>query len=126
MIDFPNGVIIMIAMKILKAINMGLSFLLELVMLAAFGYWGFQGEKSNWIKWGLGIGAPLAVAILWGLWLAPKANQRLNISKGALLSLALFSLAALALFQTDHPTLAILLAVIAIVNRMLILLWQQW
>ena len=43
-----------------------------------------------------------------------------------LLSLALFSLAALALFQTDHPTLAILLAVIAIVNRMLILLWQQW
>ena len=36
MIDFPNGVIIMIAMKILKAINIGLSFLLELAMLAAF------------------------------------------------------------------------------------------
>ncbi len=95
-------------------------------MLAAFGYWGFQGEKSLLIKWGLGIGTPLAVAILWGLLLAPKANQRLNIIRGTLLSLGLFCLAALALYQTNHPTLAIALALIAIINRLLVLLWQQW
>ena len=112
--------------EILKAVNAGLAFLLELAMLASFGYWGFQGEKSIWIKWGLGIGTPLAVAILWGLLLAPKANQRLNILWGTLLSLGLFCLAALALYQTDHPTLAFTLAVIAIVNRILVLLWQQW
>lgn len=113
-------------MEILKAVNAGLAFLLELAMLASFGYWGFQGEKSIWIKWGLGIGTPLAVAILWGLLLAPKANQRLNILWGTLLSLGLFCLAALALYQTDHPTLAFTLAVIAIVNRILVLLWRQW
>ena|SRR6188474_1413684 len=113
-------------MEILKAVNAGLAFLLELAMLASFGYWGFQGEKSIWIKWGLGIGTPLAVAILWGLLLAPKANQRLNILWGTLLSLGLFCLAASALYQTDHPTLAFTLAVIAIVNRILVLLWQQW
>jgi hypothetical protein len=113
-------------MEILKAVNAGLAFLLELAMLASFGYWGFQGEKSIWIKWGLGIGTPLAVAILWGLLLAPKANQRLNILWGTLLSLGLFCLAALALYQTDHPALAFTLAVIAIVNRILVLLWRQW
>jgi len=113
-------------MEILKAINAGLAFLLELAMLAAFGYWGFQGEKSIWIKWGLGIGIPLAVAILWGLLLAPKANQRLNILWGTLLSLGLFCLAALALYQTDHPALAIALTVIAIVNRILVVLWREW
>jgi len=113
-------------MEILKAINASLAFLLELAMLAAFGYWGFRGEKSIWIKWGLAIGTPLAVAILWGLLLAPKANQRLNILWGPLLSLGLFCLAALALYQTNHPALAITLAVIAIVNRILVLLWRQW
>ena len=113
-------------LETLKAINTGLAFLLELAMLAAFGYWGFHGEKSVWMKWGLGIGTPLAVAILWGLCLAPKANHRLNITEGLILSLGLFCLAALALYQTDHLALAIVLAVIAIVNRVLALLWKQW
>ena len=113
-------------MEIIKALNVGLTFLLELTMLTAFGYWGFQGEKSVWIKWGLGIGIPLAVAILWGILLAPMANQRLNIIGGTLLSSGLFLLAALALYQTNHPTLAIALAVMIIFNRALVLLWQQW
>ena len=113
-------------MEIPKSINAGLAFLLELAMLAAFGYWGFQGEKSIWLKWGLGIGTPLVVAILWGLWFAPRANKRLNSLWGTLLSLGLFCLAALALYQTNHPALAITLAVIAILNRILVLLWQQW
>jgi hypothetical protein len=113
-------------METFKAINAAVAFLLELAMLAALSYWGFQGEKSVWIKWSLGIGIPLAVAILWGKFLAPRANQRLSIIGGTLLSLGLFCLASLALFQTNHPTLAIILAVIAIVNRMLVILWQQW
>jgi hypothetical protein len=113
-------------MEIPKSINAGLAFLLELAMLAAFGYWGFQGEKSIWLKWGLGIGAPLVVAILWGLWLAPRADRRLNSQWGTLLSSGLFFLAALALYQTNHPALAITMAVTAIVNRILILLWRQW
>jgi hypothetical protein len=113
-------------MDTLKALNAGVAFLLELAMLAALSYWGFQGEKSVWIKWGLGIGIPLAVAILWGIFLAPRANQRLNIIGGTLMSLGLFCLAAIALYQTNHPTLAVTLVVIAIVNRVLVILWKQW
>jgi len=113
-------------LETIKAINTGLAFLLELAMLAAFAYWGFHGEKSVWMKWGLGIGTPLAVAILWGLYLAPRAGHRLNIIGGTILSLGLFCLAALALYQTNHLALAIALAVIAIVNRTFALLWKQW
>ena len=113
-------------MNILKSINAGLAFLLELAILAAFGYWGFQGEKSIWLKWGLGIGAPLVVAVLWGLLLAPRANRRLNSQWGIFLSLGLFCLAAFAVYQTNHPALAITLAVIAIINRILTYLWRQW
>ena len=113
-------------LETLKAINIGLSFLLELAMLAAFAYWGFHGEKSVWMKWGLGIGTPLTVAILWGLFLAPRADHRLNITGGIILSLGLFCLAASALYLTNHLALAITLAVVAIVNRALALWWKQW
>jgi hypothetical protein len=113
-------------MQTLKSINSALAFLLELAMLAAFGYWGFQGEKSIWLKWVLGIATPLVVALLWGLWLAPRADKRLNSRWGNFLSLGLFCLAALALYQTNHPALAFTLAAIAIGNRILVLLWRQW
>jgi len=75
-------------------------------MPAAFGYWGFHGDKSIWMKWVLGIGTPLAAAILWGLILAPRAGRCLNITAGSILSLALFCLAAAALYQSGQPALA--------------------
>ncbi len=113
-------------METVKVLNTGLSFLLELALLAALGYWGFQGEKTVWIKLGLGIGTPLAVALLWGLFLAPKADHRLKSTAGVVLSLGLFGLAAFALYQTHHPALATALAIIALFNRILVLVWKQW
>lgn len=113
-------------MELLRAINSVLAFLLELTMLAVFCYWGFHGEKGVWMKWSLGIGTPLAVATIWGLFLAPNAEHRLNITAGTILSLVLFSVAVMALYQTSHPALAITLAVIVVFNQILLLLWKQW
>ena len=110
----------------LKAINAGLAFLLELAMLAGFGYWGSYGDKSVLIKWVLGIGLPLLAAVVWGMLLAPRAAYRLNITGGAILSLILFLLAASALFDTQYRTLAIVLAMTAVMNRVLMLMWKQW
>jgi hypothetical protein len=113
-------------MKTLKAINLGLSFFLELAMLAAFAYWGFQSEANVWLRWGLAISLTLALAILWGFFFAPNARHRLTIVPGAVLSLGLFCLAAFALYQSHQPSLALVLAIIAVVNRMLVLFWKQW
>ena len=112
--------------EILKAINAGLAFLLEVGMLIVFGYWGFYGDKSESAKWMLGFGLPLLAVVVWGLFLAPRASYRLNSNSGNLLSLILFLLAAIALFHTRHTLLAIIFASIAMVNRLLILIWKQW
>jgi hypothetical protein len=109
-----------------KLINAGLAFLLELAMLAAFGYWGFYGDKSLLTKWLLGIGLPVLTAVIWGMWLAPRAANRLGNVSGNLLSLILFLCGAAALYYTGHPLWAIIFAVTAILNRVLILLWKQW
>ena len=113
-------------MAILRAINTGVSFLLELAMLVALGYWGFRTPESLWLKWALGIGVPLLVAILWGLFLAPKAGQRMGSTLGVTVSLCLFYLAALALFQTKHPALGTAMVVLAAINRTLVVVWKQW
>lgn len=112
--------------KTLKVINITTSFLLELAMLASLGYWGFYGEKSVLAKWMLGIGIPLLIAIVWGIFFAPNAVRRLNSTSGTLLSLLLFLLSAAALFYAQHPTLAIIFALTAIANRVLTLVWKQW
>jgi len=113
-------------MKILKAINLAFSFFLELAMLASFCYWGFLSQNNVWLKWGLGLGMPLIIAILWGFTLAPKANRRLKLREGIILSFGLFCLAALALYLSDYPMLAIFMITISLINRLLVLLWQQW
>lgn len=111
---------------ILKLINAALAFFLELAMLAAFGYWGFYGEKSVLTKWLLGIGLPLFTIVIWWMFLAPRAAYRLGNIPGNLLALILFLVAAAAVFHTGHTLLAIIFAVTAILNRLLILLWKQW
>jgi hypothetical protein len=114
------------ALETLKVVNAALAFFLELAMLAVFSYWGFHGEKNILAKWFLGIGTPLVVAILWGVFLSPNAEYRLDITAGTVLSLVLFSIAVMALYQTNHPALAIALASIVIVNQIFLFLWKQW
>jgi len=112
--------------KSLQVINIGLSFLLELAMLVSLGYWGFYGDKSVLAKWMLSIGVPLVIAVVWGIFFAPNAGHRLKSTSGTLLSLLLFLLSAAALFYAQHPALAIIFALVAIVNRVLTLVWKQW
>ena len=112
--------------EIFKSINAALAFFLEIAMLVVFSYWGFQGDKSIWMKWILGIGVPAVIALIWGLFLAPKAGHRLNMTGGTILSLVLFATAVLALYQTGHPALAITFAMLIILNRLFLLIWHQW
>ena len=113
-------------MVILKGINATLAFLLELAMIAALGYWGYQSNDNALLKWLLAIGLPLIAIVIWALCFAPKATRRLSVVPGALLSLGLFLLAALALYSANQPVAAMVLAALAIANRILVLLWRQW
>ena len=44
-------------------------------MLGALGYWGFETGDGAATQALLGVGAPVAAAVVWGLFIAPKASH---------------------------------------------------
>ncbi|WP_169891038.1 YrdB family protein [Litchfieldia alkalitelluris] len=76
-------------MFIFKAINLGLRFFLELTALWIFCYWGFHTGKNGFVKLGLGVGSPLIIAIIWGLFGSPAAPYQLSGVVKLLLELAI-------------------------------------
>lgn len=54
-------------MAIFKGINLALAFLLELVMLVVFGYWGFHTGSSTVVQWILGLGVPAIAIVIWSI-----------------------------------------------------------
>jgi Na+/melibiose symporter-like transporter len=99
-----------------KALNQGLAFLLELALLAALSYWGFQLDASTAVQWLAGLGAPLALAAVWGLVAAPKARRRLPPRQLIVFKLVVFALGAALLYSAGEQGLAIALGALALIN----------
>lgn len=113
-------------MTVAKKLNLLLSFLLELAMLAAFAYWGFHAVENPWLGWLIAIAAPLAAILVWGMLLAPKAGRRVDSNVGIPVSLGLFYLAASALFAAGQPVWGAAMLILGAVNRALVVVWKQW
>jgi hypothetical protein len=112
-------------MNVAKAINLALSFLLELCMLAAFAYWAFMAGDGFLAMIMLGIGVPLLVAVVWGVWLAPKSTRKLGEPYNFIVKVVLIALSIIALFVAGQTMLAIIFAVVLVINRILLLVWRQ-
>lgn len=112
-------------MVVLRIANLALAFVLELVLLAALALRGFSLDAGLAVRVLAGVGAPLAVAGLWGAFLAPRSSRRLPMPWVVLAKLALFLVGAAALVGSGHPVLALLLAATAGVNLGLAVLWRQ-
>ena len=92
-------------------------FLMELCLLAAFAFWGFQTGVGLGAKLALGIGAPLLVAIVWGLVMAPRARIHLPLPLHLALFVVIFGAATLALWVAGQPTLAIAFALVSFLSK---------
>ena len=112
-------------LSLLRPANLALSFLLELAMLAAYFYWGWQTGETTIARVGLGIGLPLLAAIIWGILMAPSSGSRLRGASYLALKLVLFGLAVVALFSARQPQLGIALAGLIAVNVVLTYVWEQ-
>lgn len=112
-------------MEMLKTINLGLRFFVELAMLAALGYWGFRSGFPLSVSWLLGIGAPLLAAVVWGALMSPKASVPLSDPLKLAIEIALFVLSAAALYAADRPAWAVVFLVVWAVNRIGIAAWNQ-
>ncbi|MGN6569147.1 MAG: YrdB family protein, partial [Flavipsychrobacter sp.] len=66
-------------MHFIKSIHLAVAFLLELAMLFCLGYYGFHSGDSALQSWAIGIGLPVAVILVWGLFAAPRAQRRLPV-----------------------------------------------
>ena len=111
-------------MTAVKSANLALRFLLELGALVAFGYWGFHTGGSTPAKVALGIGAPLLVAVVWGVFVAPRAVVTLPPLAKFLLGLIVLLLAAAALVAAGHPAWGLAFGVVAAVNAVLDFIWK--
>lgn len=96
-------------------ILMPIIFLVEIVALVAYGYWGFYIGKGIGMKLLLGVGTPLLVAFFWGLFLAPKATFPVNTPLLILLKFIVFGLASFVVYTTGKHTLAVVFLVVAII-----------
>ena len=107
-------------MATFRAANLGLRFILELCLLAALAYWGFQSGDGTLRHIVLGIGAPLLAAIYWGLFISPKARFPFALPVKLILEIVIFAIAIAALYATGQHLLAIIFAIVAIINRSLL------
>ncbi len=114
-----------IYVSILKVANLALSFFLELCMVLAYGYWGFTTGSGLIMQLLLGIGVPLIVIVIWGIFLAPASKQRLQGVPHWTLEIILFVASIVALFVAGQPSWAIIFAVLYSINVTLRLVWKQ-
>ena len=112
-------------MDAIKMLNLLVRFLLELCMLAAVGYWGFKTNSAWVMKILLGIGLPVLMATLWGMFISPKAAYPLGAASHLTLELVLLASGALALFASGHPTLGWAYTLTLLINKILMLVWKQ-
>ena len=95
--------------------NAAFRFLLELSALAAVAYWGWSEHGGVW-RWVLVVAAPLAIVLVWGYSVAPKAKARAEDPWKLLLELLVFGSAVAALADADQTGLAIVMAVASAVH----------
>ena len=112
-------------MSMLKNTNLALAFVLELCMLAALCYWGFVAGHGLPQKLALGLGTPLVVAVIWGLFAAPRATWPLPRAALFALKALLFCSAAVALWAAGQPALAVVFIAAVALNAALMAVWAQ-
>jgi len=108
-----------------KAVNLGLRFLLEICALVALGYWGFQAGKTGLTKGLLGIGTPLLAAVIWGIFGSPAAPYPASTIMRLFLEIMILGSAAIALYSSGHQSLSVSFAILSIINKVLMYIWNQ-
>lgn len=103
----------------MKAANLGLRFLLELCLLAALAYVGLQ------VNIVLAVVLPVVVAVVWGIFVSPKARYPLPLWAWIAVQAVLFGGAVIGLIVAGSVVLGIVFGVVVAANLALVLFWHQ-
>ncbi|WP_317964594.1 YrdB family protein [Paenibacillus sp. CCS19] len=97
----------------MKTIVLTAFFLLELIAMFAFGYWGYH--IAGTVKIIIAIVVPVCVMVIWGMVLAPKASYAVfSYPTRTGLKLVVFALAAAALYTSGQHAYGIAFLILSI------------
>ena len=99
------------------AAALALRLLLQFALLLTLAVWGYRQFESFALGLALALAAGSAGALAWKLFVSPERRFDLGRITRLLLELALFAIAAAALWQMHHPLLGLLLFAAACANR---------
>jgi hypothetical protein len=102
----------------MKIANDAFRFLLELCMLAAFGYGGYAAASGR-LAWVLLVLMPLGAAAAWGMFIAPKARRPTSDPLRIGLEAGLFGAAGAVLLAAGEARPAVVLWVAAAAHLVL-------
>ena len=103
-------------MTIIKIANYGLAFLLEMSALFILGYWGFHLQADKTIRIVVGILAPLAMIVIWGIWCEPTSTHRLDGIWLLLIICLIFAIVTYCLFSMKLTPFAVTFGFLVILH----------
>jgi hypothetical protein len=100
-------------------INLAFRFLLELVGLFAFGYWGWT-QHGGVARWGWTLGLPLAAAAAWGIFRVPGDPKEAVVAVPGFVRLLLeavyFGLAIWAFYAAGQGTWGLVFGISVLIH----------
>jgi len=108
-----------------RVANLGVRFLLELCLLAAWAVIGWHVGGQVAVRVLLAVLFPGLAATAWGLWVAPRATRRLDDPARFAVEAVLFAAASVGLAVAGWPLWGGLLAAAYAVNVALGFAWHQ-
>ncbi|MFJ9897481.1 YrdB family protein [Streptomyces sp. NPDC091280] len=115
----------MTAVKTAQAANLGVLFAIELGALVAVSYWGFTRDLATPLIWLLGLGAPVVLAVSWGLCGSPKARFKTRGAGRVVFEAVWFGAGVVALGFAGAYDWALVLALVCVVSKALAVIWRQ-
>jgi len=100
----------------MRTLNLIVRFGCELAALAAFIWWGWP--LVGWL-------VAVAVAVMWGLVVAPRATHRLPDPSRLLVELVIFASAIVAFYEAGSETAAAIFGVLAVGSAVLVRVWPE-
>ncbi|MFD2765492.1 YrdB family protein [Micromonospora eburnea] len=106
----------------MKGVLLALALLLELALIVAAGWWGFTLDVGWPVRLLAGLGAPLLIAVVWGLFCSPRASVPLPASGKLTVQAACFVTGGLLLALAGSPVPGALLVGLWAVDKALLTL----
>lgn len=107
----------------MRAANLALKFLLELAALASLGYGAYAATPNQALAVAAAAVAPIAGAVLWGIFAAPKSTRRLRDPALFVFEMLFFAVAALALVYAGDRNGGVALYLLFLLNASLLHYW---